>query len=123
MDKNESFSYSYSASQQEEIKNIRNKYVTPETSPLEQLKKLDQSATQKAVIASLVIGIISALVMGVGMSCVLVWKGTFFIPGIIIGIVGLIGASLAYPIYNLTLKRARKKISPQIIKLTDELLK
>ena len=123
MDKNESFSYSYSASQQEEIKNIRNKYTTPETSPLEQLKKLDQSATQKAVIVSLVIGIISALVMGVGMSCVLVWKGTFFIPGIIIGIVGLIGASFAYPIYNLTLKRARKKISPQIIKLTDELLK
>ena len=43
--------------------------------------------------------------------------------GIIIGVIGAIIASLAYPLYNATEKAMRKKLSPEIIRLTDELMK
>jgi hypothetical protein len=43
--------------------------------------------------------------------------------GIIVGIVGGVLASLAYPIYNAIVKAKRKKLAPEIIRLTDELIK
>ena len=43
--------------------------------------------------------------------------------GIIISVVGGILATLAYPMYNLIVSRVRKKIAPEIIRLTDELMK
>ena len=61
--------------------------------------------------------------MGVGMCCVLVWMGPWFIPGIIIGIIGIAIIALAYPLYNYVTKKEREKIAPEIIRLTDELMK
>ena len=45
------------------------------------------------------------------------------IVGIIIGLIGIVGVSLAYPFYSYILERERKKIAPEIIRLSDELLK
>ena len=45
------------------------------------------------------------------------------IVGIIVGVVGGVLASLAYPIYNAIVKAKRKKLAPEIIRLTDELMK
>lgn len=120
---NKHFSYTYSANQQNEVKRIREKYIPKEADKMEQLRRLDQSVTQKAMMYSLIVGVIGALVMGVGMSCAMVWKGMMFIPGIIIGLLGICGVSAAYPIYIRTLKREREKIAPEILRLTDELMK
>ena len=124
MDENkESFNYDYSARQQEEINQIRKKYIPREEDKMEQLRRLDQSATRPGLIISLAVGIISTLVMGFGMCCTMVWTDTMFIPGIIIGIIGIAGVASAYPIYSRITKKRREKIAPEILRLTDELSK
>lgn len=121
---NNSFSYTYSAKQQAEIENIRKKYApsTSEEDKMEQLRRLDRGATNKATITSLILGITGTLIMGMGMSFALVWQNTLFIPGIIIGLIGIAMLSVAYPVYNKVLKKEQEKIAPEILRLTDELL-
>ena len=125
-EKKETFTYTYSAKEQEEIKKIRDKYTPPtkEETSMEQLRRLDESATKRATVVSLIVGIISALLLGVGMCCAMVpgWE-RYFIPGIVIGVVGIIGVIAAYPIYNHMVKRKRAKLAPEIIRLSDELMK
>ena len=70
---NNSFEYTYSAERQQEIEAIRKKYLPKEEDKMEQLRRLDQSATQKGTMAAIVVGVISALVLGVGMCCCMVW--------------------------------------------------
>ncbi len=123
---NESFNYTYSAKEQEEVKRIRNKYAPKKEEAVDKmqlLRKLDASVYKKATIYSIVIGTLGALIMGYGMSCCMVWADAMFIPGIIIGILGIVLICLAYPIYNRTLKKERKRIAPEIIRLSDELIK
>ena len=119
----EQFNYTYSAKQQEEVKRIRNKYVVQEEDKMEQLRRLDQSVTQKSTMYSIIIGVIGALIMGIGMCCCMVWQGVWFIPGVIIGCIGIVIVGCAYPIYNYVTKKEREKIAPEIIRLTDELMK
>ena len=119
----EGFQYSYSAKQQEEIKRIRSKYEAPQEDKMAYLRRLDETVAKKGTMLSIVLGVIGTLILGVGMCCVLVWQNTWFIPGIIIGIVGLAVLSLAYPVYLQVTKKEREKIAPEILRLTDELLK
>lgn len=125
-EKKEAFTYTYSAKEQEEIKNIRDKYAPPtkEETSMEQLRRLDQSATKAATVVSSGVGFVSTLLLGVGMCCTLVpgWK-QYFIPGIAVGIVGIAGIIAAYPIYNHMVKRKREKIAPEIMRLSDELMR
>lgn len=118
----EKFSYVYSAKEQAEINRIRKKYV-PTEDKMEQLRKLDAGVTEKATAVSIIVGVIGALIMGVGMCCATVWQGMWFIPGIIIGLIGMAVLAAAYPIYQKVIKKEREKIAPEIIRLTDELLK
>ena len=122
-EKKETFNYTYSAKQQEEIKNIRKKYAAPEDDKMEQLRKLDRSVAQKGTAASLVVGMIGALLLGVGMCCCMVWGGALFVPGIIVGIVGIALVCCAYPLYIRVTEKERKRIAPEILRLTDELMK
>ena len=119
----EGFQYSYSAKQQEEIKRIRSKYEAPQEDKMAYLRRLDETVAKKGTMLSIVLGVIGTLILGVGMCCVLVWQNTWFIPGIIIGIVGLAVLSSAYPVYLQVTKKEREKIAPEILRLTDELLK
>ena len=130
-EQNETFNYTYSAEQQKEIETIRKKYIADTNNngvnKLEQLRRLDYGVTKKANIISLSVGILSVLVMGSGMSLVMTdlgekigIAGTSLI-GVLIGIVGMIGVILAYPLYRRIIEKERKKIAPQILKLTDEL--
>lgn len=124
-EKRETFTYTYSAAQQEEIKRIREKYTPPtqEEDKMEQLRKLDKSVTKPGLIVALAVGIVSTLVMGVGMCCTMVWGETLFIPGIVIGVIGIIGVCLAYPLYIRITKKQRVRLAPEIMRLTDELMK
>ena len=123
--KNESevFSYTYSAKEQEEVKQIRKKYMPKEADKMEQLRRLDRSVTRKGTAVSIVMGIIGALTLGIGMCCAMVWMGRWFVPGIVIGLVGIILASLAYPLYTHITQKEREKVAPEILRLTDDLMK
>ena len=131
MENKESFEFTYSAKEQEEIKKIRNKYTVPEETEdkMAQLRRLDASVYSKATTAALVIGILGALVMGLGMSLVMTDIGAALgtilamIVGVGIGVIGIVLICLAYPMYTHTLKKEREKIAPEIIRLTDELMK
>ncbi len=125
-EKKETFTYTYSAKEQEEIKKIRGKYTPPtnkETS-MERLRRLDKSATKGAAVVSLIVGIASALLLGVGMCCTMVpgWE-QYFILGVAVGVVGIIGVIAAYPIYNHMVKRKREKLAPEIMRISEELMK
>lgn len=119
----ETFSYTYSASQQEEIKKIRKKYTPKETDPMAQLRKLDASASKKGTIIALIVGIAGCLLLGVGMCFCMVWGGNLFVPGIVVGLVGIALIAASYPIYARVTKKQREKIAPEIIRLTDQLMK
>lgn len=131
---NKSFEYNYSAKEQAEIRKIRERYIEhPQEEPdkMEQLRRLDAGVTQKGSVAALIIGIIGALILGSGMSLIMTDFGSilgewerFAMPiGIALGIIGLILVALAYPLYNGITKKERERIAPEIIRLTDELMK
>ena len=122
MQNKETFSYTYSAKQQEEVRKIREKYLPKEADKMEQLRRLDKSVTEKGTTLSLIIGIVGTLVMGTGMSMCMVWT-ELFIPGVIVGVIGIAGVLLAYPIYSYVTRKEREKIASEIIRLTDELMK
>ena len=117
------FEFTYSAKQREEIKRIREKYVPRTEDKMEQLRRLDAGVTRKGTAVSLAVGILGALLLGVGMSCCMVWGGIWFIPGIAVGLVGIAGVALAYPLYERVTRKERGKIAPEILRLTDELMK
>ena len=125
------FNYTYSAVEQDEIRKIREKYQPKVEDDMSKLRKLDAEVTNKATMNSLVIGIIGALIMGTGMSFVMTDLGAVFglqgnlslVVGIIVGLVGLVLAGVAYPMYRKVLKREREKAAPEILRLTKELIK
>ena len=127
----QSFKYTYSAKEQDEIRRIRQKYQEQEEDGISRLRKLDAKVYQKATIISLVLGIVGALVLGTGMSIIMTEFGSLmgltdvlgFVLGVVIGLVGIIMVVLAYPIYNKVLKKEREKIAPEILRLAEELMK
>lgn len=119
----EAFVYTYSASQQEEIEKIRKKYLPKEDDKMELLRKLDSGVTKPGTIWSLVLGIVGCLIFGAGMSCVMVWTDTLLMPGILLGLAGILILSAAYPVYKKVTEKQREKIAPQILALTEELSK
>ena len=121
MAEKEVFEYTYSAAQQSEVKKIREKYLPKEVTKLDQLRALDAGVTKRGTAVSLVHGIAYSLVLGLGMSCCMVWAGKLFLPGVLIGCIGLAGVAAAYPIYNYIVKQDRERIAPEIFRLTEEL--
>lgn len=128
---NEGFRYTYSAKEQEELKRIREKYVSREEDKMERLRRLDNGVTQKAQTVALILGVLGALVLGFGMSLAMSDFGKILgeseslamLVGIIVGVCGGILSGIAYPMYNVIIKKERKKIAPEIIRLTDEMIK
>ena len=133
MENKESFRYTYSAKEQEEIKNIRKKYAPREEGEdkMERLRRLDRSVTDKATTLSLIVGILGALILGVGMSLTMSDLGSLLslsanqalLVGIAVGLLGLLCVCLAYPLYNHVVKKERTRIAPEILRLTEELMK
>ena len=129
--KRQEFKFTYSAKEQEELRKIRQKYVPKEVDRMEQLRKLDAGVTRKAVAISLVAGIIGALVLGFGMSLIMTDVGETLglygkiqvVLGVVIGMIGVVLVSVAYPIYNRIARKERERIAPEIIRLIDELMK
>lgn len=117
------FHYTYSAKERSEVESIQRKYLPKEDDKMEQLRRLDESVTKKGMILSLITGVTGTLILGIGMSCCLVWGGVWFFPVIVVGLIGLVGVALAYPVYQHVTEKERERIAPEILRLTDELMK
>jgi uncharacterized oligopeptide transporter (OPT) family protein len=131
MDNNEHFSFTYSAAQQQEIEHIRSKYLPKQEDKMERLRRLHKSASKKARLWAITIGIIGTLILGTGMSLAMTNLGTMLgiqtaqamLIGVAVGIGCMVLIALAYPVYNRILKKERQRIAPEILQLTDDLLK
>lgn len=127
----EGFCFTYSAKEQEELKKIREKYVPQEETKMDQLRRLDARVTQTASASAIACGVLGALVLGLGMSLAMTqlgeqlgFMGSFsMVLGIVVGIIGLVFIGAAYPVFLHVLKKERKKAAPEILKLTEELMK
>lgn len=130
MEDNNNFSYTYSAKQQDEVSKIRNKYIPKEENKIETLRRLDAGVTKKASTISIIVGVIGALIMGLGMSLAMtnisshlsLPENTAMIIGILIGFIGIALVCIAYPVYKKAVERERKRIAPEILRLTDEII-
>ncbi len=136
-DKN-SFEYTYTAEERDEISRIREKYDPSRgTAPnggedgLSELVRLDRAVTRRASAAAIAIGTVGALVLGLGMSLVMtdlaskLFSGSGVdrnVVGIAVGFLGMILTAAAYPTYRRTLAAERKKVAPRIIELSDRIV-
>lgn len=117
----QSFHYTYSPAQQEELKRIRAKYLPPEEDKMEQIRRLDARVYNKACICALIVGILGALIFGTGLCCCLVWQK--YVLGVIVGVVGVAVCAPAYPLFLHITEKERVRVAPEILRLSDELLK
>lgn len=104
------------------VEQIRTKYTEKEDSKIDKLRELDKKVSAPAEIFAYSFGIIGALVLGTGMSFAMKVIGDSMAMGIAIGLLGILMVSVNYPIYKKLLASRRKKYSPEIMKLSDELL-
>ena len=104
---------------------IANEYSPKETSKVVALKKLDQKAKRPAEIFTFTFGIIFALILGTGMSlCMGAIGGATklsMVIGITVGIIGLIGCGINYPIYKKMFETGKQKYGSDIIRLAKEI--
>lgn len=125
----DTFTMTYSAERRDEVEAIRRKYVPQETDAMERLRALDARVGKKATAVSIAVGVIGTLVMGTGMSMAMTEFGerllgeAGFLAGVACGVVGMAILACAYPLYNRTLRAERKKAAPEILRLTDELMR
>lgn len=119
----ETFRYTYSAKEQQEVARIKQKYMPKEENKLEQLRRLDQSAEKAGTRVSIMMGVMGTMLLGIGMCCTMVWAEQVFIPGVFVGVLGMALIALAYPVYQRITRKQREKIAPQIIALSEELEK
>lgn len=127
----ESFNYTYSAKEQEELKKIQQKYQPKEETKMDLIRRLDAGVTKKATMVSILLGVIGSLIFGSGMSFFMtelgeelgMTDGFCMVFGIVFGVAGIALISLAYPLYRHMVKKEREKIAPEILRLTEELMK
>lgn len=104
---------------------IANEYSPKDTSKVVALKKLDRKAKSKANIFAYTFGIIMALVFGCGMCLTMnvIGGGSIFtmVAGIVVGIIGIIGVGINYPIYKKLLESGKQKYAFEIIQLAKEI--
>lgn len=119
----ECFEYTYSAAMQKEIEEIRKKYLPKEEDKMETLRRMDREAEKPGMMTSITVGTIGSLFLGVGMCCTMIWGAAtwIFVLGVLIGLLGVVIISPAYPIYKKITKKQREKIADQILELTKEL--
>ena len=123
MEKDTTFEYTYSSERQKEIEAIRRKYEPKTEDKMEQLRKLDKDTEKKGTIAAIIVGVIGLLIFGTGLSMAMVWKETLLVAGSMVGLLGMILMASALFVYKVVTKKQREKVAPQILALSEELMK
>ncbi|MBQ7338243.1 MAG: hypothetical protein IJW40_07290 [Clostridia bacterium] len=117
------FHYRYCAAQTREVENIRKKYIIEEKSKLEQLKALDARVQSAGMLQGLTVGIVGCLIFGIGMCFGLdVLHGPDYL-SILFGLLGVCVMIPAYPIARRIATRTKKQLTPQILQLSDDILR
>ena len=120
---NNTFSYNYSAARNKEVESIRRKYIPHEESKLERLKKLDLRVQMAGTIESLCFGIVGALVFGLGMCFFLdVFAGAAWLTALLM-VLGAVIMIPAYPIYRRIARKTKTELTPEILRLSEEIMK
>jgi hypothetical protein len=115
------FSYTYSATCNQDVLNIRKKYLPKEETKLEELKRLDSLVQNSGVTESLCAGIGGCLIFGLGLCFVLEVTGRIIWLGVVLGLVGTFGMLAAFPVYRKIFNKAKAQHSPRILELASEL--
>ena len=111
------------------VQKIRTQYTEKQHTELDALKELDAKVKRPANVFAYTYGSVSAIVMGTGMSLVMTEIGEIIglanamVPGIVIGIAGMGMALTTYPIYKKMLSVRKKKYAPEILKLSEKIMK
>ena len=100
---------------------IAKDYAPKESSKIVALKKLDNRAKLPATIFTYSCGIVSALIFGTGMCMAMGEIGGSMVMGILIGIIGMIGCGVNYPIYKKVLEKGKAKYAYEIVQLAHEI--
>ena len=100
---------------------IAKDYAPKESSKLVALKKLDNKAKLPATIFTYTLGIISSLVFGAGMCMAMKVIGGGMVIGIIVGIIGMLGCGVNYPIYKKMLEKGKAKYAYEIVELARQI--
>ncbi len=110
------------------VEKIRTQYTEKEHTQLDELKELDTKVKRPANVFAYIFGSIGAIIMGSGMSLVMtdvaskIGMENAMVPGIVIGIVGMVMAIINYPLYKAILSSRRKKYSGRIMELSDKIM-
>ena len=110
------------------VQKIRTQYTEKENTQLDALKALDKKVKKPANVFAIIFGSISAIIMGSGMSLVMTDIGSILgiaspmVPGIIIGVIGLLMAIVTYPMYKKILSSRKNKYANEIMKLSDDIM-
>ena len=114
--------------QQFAVEKIRTQYIEKEATELDELRRLDAKVRRPVNIFSYVFGSISAIIMGAGMSLVMTELGTTLgmestmIPGIILGVIGMILALINYPMHKKLMSSRKNRYSKEIFALSDKIM-
>ena len=103
---------------------IAKDYAPKESSKIVALKKLDNKAKLPATIFTYSCGIVSALVFGTGMCLAMqvIGKGLAgMVLGVIVGIIGLVGCGVNYPLYKKMLAKGKSKYAYEIVELARQI--
>lgn len=111
------------------VEKIRSQYTEQAQTSLDALKALDRKAKKPVNVFAYIYGSIGAVVLGAGMSLIMTDIGAILglretmVPGIIAGVAGLLMSCTTYPIYKKMMASRKKKYAPQILELSDRVMK
>ena len=115
------FSYTYSAQESQKVLRIRKKYLPQEEPKLEELKRLDRLVQNSGVIESLCAGIGGCLLFGLGLCLAMEVIGHMIWLGVVLGLIGIVGMLVAFPVYRKYFNKAKAQHTPHILELASEL--
>lgn len=110
------------------VQKIRTQYTEKQHTELDELKALDAKVKRPANVFAYTYGSVSAIIMGAGMSLVMTEIGEIIglanamVPGVIVGVVGMVMALCTYPIYKKILASRKKKYATEILKLSEKII-
>lgn len=115
------FRYNYSAESHKEIQTIRQKYLPREESDLEKLRRMDRQVQSAGIMPALIVGVLGTLVFGVALCMGLNVLAGGQVGAILLSIPGVAAMLAAYPICAKVSAKVRKTLTPEILRLADEI--
>lgn len=104
---------------------LANEYSPKSTSKVVALKKLDRKAKLPANVFTYTFGIVFTLIFGTGMCLAMGVIGgntvSAMAAGIVLGVLGMVGVGVNYPIYKKLLEKGKKKYAFEIVQLAKEI--